>query len=85
MKARLEVTHPDLVVDLLPLSTRGDELLEVRLDKVGGKGLFVKELENAMTDARADIAVHSMKDVPAELPPGFLLAENTGDKLRLRI
>jgi hydroxymethylbilane synthase len=61
-------------VALLPLSTRGDELLEVRLDKVGGKGLFVKELEQAMLEGRADLAVHSMKDVPAGLPPGFRLA-----------
>src|SRR5688500_9355502 len=59
---------------LLPLSTRGDELLDQRLDKVGGKGLFVKELENALADGRAQIAVHSMKDLPAELPPGFEIA-----------
>jgi hydroxymethylbilane synthase len=63
-----------LEVGLLPLSTRGDELLEVRLDKVGGKGLFVKELEQALADGRADLAVHSMKDVPAALPEGFVLA-----------
>src|SRR5256885_1817601 len=56
------------------MSTKGDEILDRSLDKVGGKGLFVKELENAMTDGRADLAVHSMKDVPAELPPGFVLA-----------
>jgi hydroxymethylbilane synthase len=61
-------------VALLALSTRGDELLDVRLDKVGGKGLFVKELEQAMADGRADLAVHSMKDVPAALPAGFVLA-----------
>jgi hydroxymethylbilane synthase len=59
---------------LLPLSTRGDELLDQRLDKVGGKGLFVKELENALADGRAQIAVHSMKDLPGELPPGFEIA-----------
>ncbi|MGD9951423.1 MAG: hydroxymethylbilane synthase [Burkholderiales bacterium] len=74
VKARLEALHPGLEVALLPLSTRGDELLEVRLEKVGGKGLFVKELEQAMLEGRADLAVHSMKDVPAELPPGFCLA-----------
>jgi hydroxymethylbilane synthase len=74
VKARLEALHAGLEVELLPLSTRGDELLEVRLDQVGGKGLFVKELESALEDARADLAVHSMKDVPAQLPPGFLLA-----------
>jgi hydroxymethylbilane synthase len=74
VKARLEALHAGLEVELLPLSTRGDELLEVRLDQVGGKGLFVKELESALEDARADLAVHSMKDVPAQLPPGFRLA-----------
>ena len=56
------------------MSTRGDELLDRRLDKAGGKGLFVKELETALADGRAHLAVHSMKDVPAELPPGFVLA-----------
>jgi hydroxymethylbilane synthase len=61
-------------VGLLPLSTRGDELLDQRLDKVGGKGLFVKELESALADGRAALAVHSMKDLPAELPPGFAIA-----------
>jgi len=74
VKARLEALHPGLEVTLLALSTRGDELLEERLDKVGGKGLFVKELEQAMSDGRADLAVHSMKDVPAALPGGFRLA-----------
>jgi hydroxymethylbilane synthase len=74
VKARLQGLHAGLEVELLPLSTRGDELLEERLDKVGGKGLFVKELERALQDGRADLAVHSMKDVPALLPPGFLLA-----------
>ena len=59
------------------MSTRGDELIDRRLDEAGGKGLFVKELENAMADGRADLAVHSMKDVPAELPPGFVLAAIT--------
>jgi hydroxymethylbilane synthase len=55
------------------MSTRGDELLDRRLNEAGGKGLFVKELENALADGRADLAVHSMKDVPADLPPGFVL------------
>ena len=75
--AQLRQLHRSLNVELLPLSTRGDELLDRRLDDVGGKGLFVKELENAMSDGRADLAVHSMKDVPAELPPGFTLAAIT--------
>ncbi len=74
VKARLESWQPALRVELVALSTRGDELLEVSLAKVGGKGLFVKELELALAEDRADIAVHSMKDVPAELPPGFVLA-----------
>lgn len=74
IKEKLEALHQGLQVELLPLSTRGDELLDRRLDDAGGKGLFVKELETALADARADLAVHSMKDVPAELPPGFSIA-----------
>jgi len=73
----LKKFHPGLNVELLPLSTRGDELLDRRLDQAGGKGLFVKELETAMTEGRADLAVHSIKDVPADLPPGFALAAIT--------
>jgi hydroxymethylbilane synthase len=75
--ALLAGSHPGLDVELLPLSTRGDELIDRRLDQAGGKGLFVKELENAMAAGRADLAVHSMKDVPADLPPGFALAAIT--------
>ena len=74
VKQHLEESHPGLAVELLPLSTRGDEILDRRLDQAGGKGLFVKELENALAERRADLAVHSMKDVPADLPPGFTLA-----------
>ena len=74
---RLQQAHAGLSVELLPMSTRGDELIDRRLDQAGGKGLFVKELENAMSDGRADLAVHSMKDMPAELPPGFVLAAIT--------
>jgi hydroxymethylbilane synthase len=74
VKRRLLALHPGLEVDLLPLSTRGDELVDKRLDDVGGKGLFIKELESAMAEGRADLAVHSMKDVPAEIPHGFALA-----------
>lgn len=69
--AKLVEANPDTQFSLLPLSTRGDEIVDISLSKVGGKGLFIKELEQAMLDDRADIAVHSMKDVPAELPPGF--------------
>lgn len=61
-------------VALVPLSTRGDEILDKSLQKIGGKGLFIKELEVAMQAREADIAVHSMKDVPAEMPPGFCIA-----------
>jgi hydroxymethylbilane synthase len=77
IKQRLEGQHRGLTVDMLPLTTRGDELIDRRLDQAGGKGLFVKELEQAMSDGRADVAVHSIKDVPAELPPGFALAAIT--------
>ncbi|MEC5399165.1 hydroxymethylbilane synthase [Uliginosibacterium sp. H1] len=73
IKARLEAAWPGCTVDLLGMTTRGDQILDRTLSKVGGKGLFVKELEEALLDGRADIAVHSMKDVPAELPPGFAL------------
>lgn len=72
--ARLRALHPGLEVTLLPLSTRGDELLDRSLAEVGGKGLFLKELERAMLAGGADLAVHSLKDVPAELPPEFALA-----------
>jgi hydroxymethylbilane synthase len=61
-------------VELMPLSTRGDEILDRSLQKIGGKGLFIKELEVAMQQGDADIAVHSMKDVPAEMPEGFCIA-----------
>jgi len=77
VKERLEQLHPGTRVDLLPLTTSGDQMVDRRLDQAGGKGLFVKELESAMAEGRADLAVHSMKDVPAELPPGFTLAAIT--------
>ncbi len=77
IKAHLQGFHPGLKVELLPLTTRGDELLDRRLDQAGGKGLFVKELESAMSEGRADLAVHSIKDVPADLPPGFAIAAIT--------
>ncbi len=69
-----DALHGGLRVSLVPLSTRGDELLDISLAKEGGKGLFVKELEAALADGRADIAVHSMKDLPADLPQGYVLA-----------
>ena len=70
---RLREAHPGLTVDLLPIKTKGDKILDVPLAKVGGKGLFVKEIEEALLDGRADLAVHSMKDVPAEQPAGLVL------------
>ena len=73
VKARLESAHPGLQVTLLGMTSRGDQLLDKPLFKVGGKGLFVKELETALLDGRADIAVHSMKDVPMEMPEGLVL------------
>ncbi len=74
VKASLEALHPGLTVDLLGMTTEGDRRLGTTLAKIGGKGLFVKELEEALLDGRADLAVHSMKDVPVNLPPGFILA-----------
>lgn len=71
VKAELEKHHPGLAVELVPLTSRGDKILDVPLAKVGGKGLFVKELEQALLDGEADIAVHSMKDVPMEFPEGL--------------
>ena len=68
VKAQLEHFHDDVSVELVPMSTQGDIILDTPLAKIGGKGLFVKELEQAMLDGRADIAVHSMKDVPVEFP-----------------
>nr|WP_010132445.1 hydroxymethylbilane synthase [Microbulbifer agarilyticus] len=73
VKGELERHHPGLTVELLPMTSRGDQLLSIPLNKVGGKGLFVKELEKAMLEGRADIAVHSMKDVPMEFPEGLHL------------
>ena len=71
VKARLEQAHPGLAVSLVPMVSRGDKLLDSPLSKIGGKGLFVKELENALLDNQADIAVHSMKDVPMDFPEGL--------------
>ena len=73
VKAQLEHLHDDVSVELVPMSTQGDIILDTPLAKIGGKGLFVKELEQAMLDGRADIAVHSMKDVPVEFPEGLVL------------
>lgn len=73
VKAQLEQAHSDLQVELMGMSTQGDRILDTPLAKIGGKGLFVKELEQGMLDGRADIAVHSMKDVPVAFPDGLHL------------
>ena len=74
VRARLAALYPQCSVEILGMTTRGDQILDRALSKVGGKGLFVKELEVAMDEGRADLAVHSLKDVPMELPDGFSLA-----------
>lgn len=71
--ALLRAAHPDLRVELVPMTTRGDQIIDRPLATIGGKGLFLKELEVAMLEGRADLAVHSLKDVPADLEPGFAL------------
>lgn len=73
IRDRLTALHPGLVVEVLGMTTQGDQILDRPLAQIGGKGLFIKELETALADGRADIAVHSMKDMPAHLPPGFTL------------
>ena len=74
VRDRLAALYPHCQIDILGMTTRGDQILDRTLSKVGGKGLFVKELEVAMLEGRADLAVHSLKDVPMELPDGFALA-----------
>ena len=74
VRQSLEKIHEDLQVELVPMSTQGDKILDSPLAKIGGKGLFVKELERALLQDRADIAVHSMKDVPMEFPEGLQLS-----------
>lgn len=71
VKTKLEQAHPNLIVKLLPMITKGDIILDTPLAKIGGKGLFIKELEQSLLDGRADIAVHSMKDVPVDFPHGL--------------
>lgn len=74
VKDRLQQLYPDLTIELVPMVTKGDVILDSPLAKIGGKGLFVKELENALLNKEADIAVHSMKDVPMQFPEGLELA-----------
>jgi hydroxymethylbilane synthase len=74
IQARLQDLYPDTLVEILGMTTTGDQILDSPLARIGGKGLFVKELEQALADGRADLAVHSMKDVPMNLPEGFAMA-----------
>src|SRR3989304_10471586 len=77
IKAELEKKYPEYQVELIKIKTTGDKILDVPLAKVGGKGLFVKEIEEALLDERIDLAVHSMKDVPTDFPKGLHLAAIT--------
>ena len=79
IQSRLQALYPETEVTILGMTTTGDQILDTPLAKVGGKSLFVKELETALADGRADLAVHSMKDVPMNLPEGFILAA-TGER-----
>jgi hydroxymethylbilane synthase len=74
IRDRLRALYPQTEVSILGMTTQGDQILDVTLSKIGGKGLFVKELETALENGSADIAVHSLKDVPMHLPAGFMLA-----------
>ncbi len=74
VRDQLAALYPECIIEILGMTTRGDQILDRALSKVGGKGLFVKELEIAMAEGRADLAVHSLKDVPMDLPDGFALA-----------
>jgi hydroxymethylbilane synthase len=74
IQSRLQGLYPETTVEILGMTTTGDQILDSPLARIGGKGLFVKELEQALADGRADLAVHSMKDVPMNLPDGFMMA-----------
>ncbi len=73
VKSAIEVKHPSLPIELVAIKTKGDKILDVPLAKVGGKGLFVKEIEDALLNEKIDLAVHSMKDMPAEIPKGLCI------------
>ena len=73
IQAQLQALYPDCEIDILGMTTKGDQILDKTLSKIGGKGLFIKELETALQENRADLAVHSIKDVPMDLPEGFAL------------
>src|SRR5512145_2846498 len=72
IREQLYELYPQTEINILGMTTQGDQILDISLSKIGGKGLFIKELEQALEDGRADIAVHSMKDVPMNMPPGFM-------------
>jgi len=74
IQSRLQALYPNSIIEILGMTTTGDQILDTPLARIGGKGLFIKELEQALEDGRADLAVHSMKDVPMHLPEGFALA-----------
>lgn len=74
IQSMLQALYPAMTIEILGMTTTGDQILDSPLARIGGKGLFVKELEQALADGRADLAVHSMKDVPMHLPDGFVLA-----------
>jgi hydroxymethylbilane synthase len=74
VQAILHGLYPHCEISILGMTTKGDQILDRSLSKIGGKGLFIKELETALLDGRADLAVHSLKDVPMEMPDGFLLS-----------
>ena len=77
IQSRLQQLYPHIDVSILGMTTQGDQILDKTLSKIGGKGLFVKELEQALLEGRAHLAVHSIKDVPMVLPEGFALAAIT--------
>ena len=74
VKRQIESMHGNIAAELVPIKTTGDKILESPLSKIGGKGLFVKEIEEALLEKRIDLAVHSMKDVPGELPDSLFLS-----------
>ena len=74
VQALLKTLYPQCEIRILGMTTRGDQILDRSLSKIGGKGLFIKELETALQDGHADLAVHSLKDVPMDMPEGFSLA-----------
>src|SRR3954468_24652788 len=73
IREQLAELYPQTEISIFGMTTRGDQILDTSLSKIGGKGLFIKELEQALEDRSADIAVHSMKDVPMDMPAGFTL------------